>query len=336
MAHRERLLDISHRIHAMAELSFQEHKSAALLKDVLQQDAYRLRAVEGMPTAFVAEAGSGGKTVAICLEYDALPVVGHACGHNIIAAAGFGAAMALRRLEDVRVLVVGCPAEEDGGGKVLLIDAGVFTGVDAALMVHPHSIERDAMATLALGEYRIVFDGVDPGAAVALVHVAIGQLRERLLANERIHGIAQGSDACAWTIRAETLEALAHLRDVLRNIVAGAALMTNCQWSMTATSPEYAELKTDKFLADSWRANANILGRDSLKMQSTDAYASTDMGNVSQVVRAIHPLLLIDEHCSIHQHAFARAAVSPDGDQAVIDGAILLAWTVIDFVAQSR
>jgi metal-dependent amidase/aminoacylase/carboxypeptidase family protein len=227
---------------------------------------------------------------------------------------------------------VGCPAEEDGGGKVLLIDAGVFESVDAALMMHPHSIERDAMATLALGEYRIVFSGGDGSSAVALTHMAIGQLRERLHEDERIHGITVDTSSCAWTIRAPSHHALVRLRDALAAIVEGAALMTGCVSHIVATSPEYAELRTDEMMAAMWRANATTLGRRCLPRQATDAYASTDMGNVSQVVPTIHPLVLVDEESTIHQHAFARAVVAARGDQAVMDGAVMLAWTVIDLV----
>lgn len=331
-AHSSELLDISHRIHALAELSFHEHESAALLRHALQAYGYDIADVEGMPTAFVATHGSGELTVAICLEYDALPEVGHACGHNIIAAAGLGAACALTEVEGVRTVIVGCPAEEDGGGKQLLIDRGVFGGVDAALMVHAHSIERDAMATLALGEYRIEFSGENACDALPLLHLGIGQLRERLQARERIHGIALGPTAAGWTIRAPTLGDLKRLRDALGEIVSGAAMMTASTFTVTSTSPEYAEVRTDSRMASFWRENAARLGRTSLPQQESDAYASTDMGNVSQVVPSIHPLLFIDETSTIHQRPFADAAVSPAGDRAVVDGATLLAWTVIDLV----
>jgi metal-dependent amidase/aminoacylase/carboxypeptidase family protein len=326
-------LNISHRIHAMAELSFEEVQSAALLRDELHADGFLVRDVPGLPTAFVAEHGSGDTSVAICLEYDALPGVGHACGHNVIAAAGIGAALALAQVDGIRVVVIGCPAEEDGGGKALLIEAGVFEDVDAAMMVHPHAIERDAMATLALGEYRIEFAGGDATAAIALVHLGIGQLRERLSANERVHGITLGDNACAWTIRAERLADLSALRRTLGDIATGAALMTDCTWSMVATSPEYADLLSDDVLTALWRANAQKLGRRSLPRQPGDPLASTDMGNVSHVVPSVHPLLAIGSDCSIHQREFATAAASPSGDEAVADGALLLAWTAIDFVA---
>jgi metal-dependent amidase/aminoacylase/carboxypeptidase family protein len=325
------LVDVSHRIHALAELSFQEHESSAVLRDALRKYGYDIADVDGMPTAFVASHGSGDLTVAICLEYDALPEVGHACGHNVIAAAGLGAAGALAEYDGVRTLVIGCPAEEDGGGKQLLIDRGVFDGVDAALMIHPHSIERDAMATLALGEYRIDFSGPCAEDAVSLLHLGVGQLRERMRSNERVHGIASSATSAGWTIRAETLEDLERLRDMLTAIVEGAALMTSSTFTMTPTSPEYADMRTDDILASLWRENALQLGRTSLPQQDTDAYASTDMGNVSHVVRSIHPLLLVDETSTIHQRAFVYASVSPAGDRAVIDGAILLAWAVIDF-----
>jgi metal-dependent amidase/aminoacylase/carboxypeptidase family protein len=325
------LTRISHRIHALAELSFAEYESAALLRSALNDLGYDIADVEGLPTAFVASRGDGDTTVAICLEYDALPGVGHACGHNIIAAAGVGAALALADHAGVRVLVVGCPAEEDGGGKVRLLEKGIFSDVDAALMIHPHSIERDAMATLACGEYRVEFTGDAADQAVTLMHLGIGQLRERLLAKERIHGIAIAPNVAAWTIRAETLDDLNRLRDALTAIVKGAALMTSCTWTMTSSSPEYADLRTDTELAEHWRANALRLGRHSLPQQPIDAYASTDMGNVSHVVRSIHPLVVVDEIATIHQPEFAKAAVSAAGDQAIVDAATLLAWTVIDF-----
>jgi metal-dependent amidase/aminoacylase/carboxypeptidase family protein len=318
----------------LAELSFDEHRSAALLRRVLQEAGYEVDDVNGMPTAFVASSGEGERTVAICLEYDALPRVGHACGHNVIAAAGVGAALALQDIAGVRVLVVGCPAEEDGGGKALLLERGVFDGVDAALMIHPHAIERDAMATLALGEYGIAFVDGDVESAVSLTHLAIGGLRERLGVRERIHGINTGGGSCGWTIRASTLSDLSRLRDALDAIAQGAALMTGSVATMTSTSPEYADLCSDDRLAALWRANAARLGRVSLPVQPEDPLASTDMGNVSHVVPSIHPLVFVGGGSTIHQHGFAKAAGGVSGDEAVIDGALMLAWTIIDFALQ--
>jgi amidohydrolase len=209
---REGLVDLSHRIHANPELSFEEERSAAWCADMLAEGGLSVDAgVCDLPTAFVATAGSGPLVIGICAEYDALPGVGHACGHNVIAAAAVGAGLALAPLADdlgITVKVFGTPAEEGGGGKILMLERGAFEGVHAAMMVHPAPNELDHMPCLAVSHVDVRFTGKEAHAsafpelgrnaadALTIAQTAIGLLRQHISSDARIHGIVtHGGDA---------------------------------------------------------------------------------------------------------------------------------------------
>ena len=356
-AAREQLLAISHRIHADPELGFEEHRAAQLLSTELEQHGFALeRGLAGMPTAFRATIGQGPLTVGICVEYDALPGIGHACGHNIIAAAGMTAALGLAPLVDqlgITLVVFGTPAEENGGGKILLLDDGAFDGVDLAMMVHPSNKEQARMHCLAIGELKVRFigknahasaapyEGVNAADAATLTQVAIGLLRQQLHPGDQIHGYVSHGGEAANVIPAETelvfnfrspkLETLDRLEQRIRACIEGAATATGCRFEAGSEAPPYSEFNTDGTLAALYQANAEALGRVFDHEDDTAPVGSTDMANVSRVVPAIHPMLDIDCGTAVnHQPEFAAHCISAPADRAAIEGGLSMAWTIID------
>ncbi|WOF24031.1 amidohydrolase [Microbacterium betulae] len=356
------LLGISRRLHAHPETAWREHASAALLAGELEARGFAVeRGAAGLPTAFVAEAGTGPVAVGLVAEYDALPGLGHACGHNVIAAAAVGAAGALAAVAGelgIRVRVIGSPAEEGGGGKIPLLDEGRFDDLALAMMVHPGPADAVYARPRAVAHVDVSYRGVTSHAgayphlgrnaadAFAVAQVAIGLLRQQLPPSVRVHGIVTEAGTApnaipdvakgSWYVRADTLGELAGVFERVRACFEAGALATGCEGELIETSPRYAEFRNDEQLAGLFAANAAALGRDMDLAEDGPrgmATASTDMGNVSQRVRAIHPYLGIDSTPAVnHQPAFADAAAGPAADRAVRDGAVLLAQTAIDAV----
>jgi amidohydrolase len=353
------LVDASHQIHAHPELCFEERFAHDLLTSLLEADGVRVeRGVHGMDTAFEARAGSEGPTIAVICEYDALPGIGHACGHNIIGTAGLGAGLAAAALAEElggRVVIMGTPAEEGGGGKVPFIEAGAFDDVDAAMMVHPAGADLTAMTTIAIQQLWVTYEGRAAHAAAfpwkgrnaldaaVLGYVNVAALRQHIRPDERVHGIfTEAGDkpnivpahtAAQWYVRSPTLPQLEDLKArVLTCLEAGAA-SAGCTMQHEWKDPAYADLVDNPALVDLYAANAGTLGRVYLHPSASDTpvVGSTDMGNVSHVVPSIHPTIKVaPSHVSIHTPEFTAYAASPDGDRAVIDGAKALAMTVVD------
>jgi amidohydrolase len=356
---RKTLLDLSHRIHAHPELAFEEERAAGWCADVLDRAGFAVKGgVCDLPTAFIARTGSGPLHVAICAEYDCLPGIGHACGHNVIAAMSCGAGIAAARVADdvgLTVSVVGTPAEESGGGKVLLLERGAFAGVHAAIMVHPAPVDAVEPPTLAWSHFDVRYTGksahasafpehgINAADALTVAQTAIGLLRQHIRQTDRIHGIVtDGGDApnvvpahaaATYIVRARTLEDLGDIRaKVLRCFEAG-ALATGATLAVAPSGPPYAEVQHDPALAALYRRNAEALGRSfpDLGILLERAAASTDMGNVSHALPSIHPLIGIGSLPALnHQPEFAAHCVTAAADQAVADGALALAWTAID------
>ena len=359
-AQRELIVGISHALHADPETGWSEHRSAALLVDALRTLGMDVTTgVAGLPTAFVASAGSGSRRIALVAEYDALAGLGHACGHNVIAAAAVGAASALIPLIealDLTVTVVGTPAEEGGGGKILLLDAGVFDDIELAMMVHPGPTDAGYARPLAVAHFDVAYQGheshasafptlgINAADAFTVAQVAIGLLRQQLPTTVRVHGVVReagtapnaipGHSRGSWYVRAESLEQLDHAFERVVACFRAGALATGCAVEIEETSPRYSEFHNDEQLLASFAANAAARGRDMDLREERPAgmnTASTDMGNVSRVLRAIHPYLGIDSLPAVnHQSAFADAAARPPADLAAVDGAVLMAQTVID------
>lgn len=359
-AARAEILAVSHALHAHPEPAWEEHASADLLCGVLAESGFLIRrGIGGLPTAFVATTGSGPRSVALVAEYDALPGLGHACGHNIIAAAAVGAALALAPVADelgLEVRVIGTPAEEGGGGKIVLLEAGVFDGLDVALMIHPGPDDAGWARPRAVAHFDVEYTGTESHAAAypelgvnaadafTIAQVAIGLLRQQLPDDVRVHGIVREAGTAPnaiparsvgnWYLRAADLEQLDALFPRITACFEAGALATGCGLRITETSGRYSEFRNDEALLGLFAANARELGRDldleELRPAGMNT-ASTDMGNVSRVTRAIHPYLGIDAGLAVnHQAAFAAAAATPSADRAALDGAVLLAQTVVD------
>jgi amidohydrolase len=358
------LLAISHAIHANPELGFEEHKAAATLTGAVEQAGLAIqRGAYGLPTAFAAEFGEAARPrVAILAEYDALPGIGHACGHNLIATAAIGAVLALAKLERLpgRVVLLGTPAEEGGGGKELMARVGAFEGVDAAMMVHPAGVDAVTTPTLAIGSVRACYcgkaahasamphEGINALDGLVTAYQAIAQLRQHIRQSERIHGIiTDGGQAPnivperaegQFYVRAADAHALAALKARVAACFRAGAEASGATLEAVWSDVDYLELHTNWPLADAWQANAERLGRRILRPEELPAgwAGSTDMGNVSQRVPAIHPLIAASPpEVVIHNPAFARWAGSDRGDKAALDGAKTLAMTALDFLCDA-
>ncbi len=357
------LVALSNRLHDDPELGWQEHRSSAAVAGLLSAHGFAIeQPYLGLDTAFRATLGSGPFTVGFLAEYDALPGLGHACGHNLISAMSAGGALALAAVADdagLTVEVIGTPAEEGGGGKIVLLDRGAFRELDLALMAHPAPVDVAEARPFAVAHWHVRYDGraahaaaypergINANDAFIVAQTAIALLRQQLPAGVRVHGVqTRGGEAPnaipertegRWYVRAETMEQLLETETrVLRCFEAG-ALATGAELTVTPESERYAEMRTDVEAQEYYRANAIRLGRDFDvdPDAATMNRASTDMGNVSQIVNAIHPYIGVGGAASNHQPAFAEACVGPLAEQALRDGATALAWTALD-VALAR
>jgi amidohydrolase len=362
-AMREELLALSHAIHGEPELALEEFKAAhRLTKAVESHGIATQREVFGLKTAYAAEFGKdSGPTIAILSEYDALPGIGHACGHNIIATAGLGAAMALSKLNGRlpgRVRYLGTPAEERYGGKELMAREGAFDRADAAMMIHPSNLNLITMPCIAICDVTAIFHGRAAHAsavpyrglnaldAVVTSYQSIAQLRQHIRNTDRIHGIITEGGlaanivperaACRFYVRAADANELFALKARVHACFEAGALATGCRAEITWGETNYLDLKTNWPMAESYQRNGEALGLEFFPLKDLPAgYAgSTDMGNVSHRLPSIHPCLGVAPlNVIIHNAEFARHAVSPKGDQAVIDGAKSMAMTVLDLMA---
>ncbi|MEN3584461.1 M20 family metallopeptidase [Streptomyces sp. ZYX-F-203] len=357
--HRATLLDLSRRLHGHPETAFVEHRAAAWCAEVLGDGGFTVTApAYGLETAFEATLGEGPLTVALVCEYDALPDLGHACGHNLIAAAGIGAALALASVADelgLRVRVLGTPAEERGAGKALMLDAGAFEGVDAAMMVHPCPFDMSDFRSFALGTLSVTYtgraahpslnphEGRNAADALTVAQVAIGLLRQQLPPQWRVHGVTTEAGSAPnaiphraraeYELRALAAEDLAELRERVEACFRAGALATGCEVRLERPEPDYLDFRGDRELIRLWEANARALGRP--EPVERPPFACTDMGNVSHVVPSIHPVLDISGGtCGPHEAAFAEAAASPTGERAMLDGATAMAWTAADLAGE--
>ena len=353
---RDELVALSHRIHANPELGFEEEQACGWLCELLDGAGLEVeRGVGDLPTAFAARAGSGPLHVVVCAEYDALPAVGHACGHNVIAAMAAGAGLALARVADdagLRVTVLGTPAEEGGGGKILLLQRGAFDGAHAAMMVHPSPYEQPEMPIIAVNHLEVTYtgkeahasaypsEGVNAADALVVAQTAIGLLRQHLRPGDRVHGIVtKGGDAAnvvpahttgAWMVRAATLAQLEDVQAKVTRCFEAGALATGATLELSEDKDPYSEMRHDHELSALYQRNAEALGRTFLDRVDRGA-GSTDMGNVSLALPSIHPTIGIDALPAVnHQPEFTAACATPAADQAVFDGAVAMAWTAID------
>jgi amidohydrolase len=357
--HLPELIALSHSVHATPELCYEEVRSSHAVAEALRAGGMSVtEGVYDIPTALESRAGHGALVVAVCAEYDALPDVGHACGHNIIAASAVGAGLALAAVADhidLEVRLLGTPAEEGGGGKILMLDRGAFDGVHAAMMVHPWPTERLTGACLAVAHFDVHFCGKEAHASAApwqgvnaldamtIAQVALGLLRQQLPPGDQVHGIITHGGGAANVIpaavtgrfmaRSRTIDGLFALEARVRACFEAGALASGCTVRYEKLSPDYSHMEADPDLVAAYRVNAQSLGR-SFEADDADTPLptfSTDMANVSLAVPTIHPLIRIETGGAVnHQHEFAAACITPSADAAVRDGALALAWTAID------
>src|SRR5579884_3865003 len=338
------LVELSHTVHAHPELAFEEVRSSAWVAEALAGAGFEVESgVADLATAFVATAGAGPLTVGICAEYDALPGIGHACGHNVIAAAAVGAGMALAPLADdlgITVKVFGTPAEEGGGGKIIMLERGVFDGVHAAMMVHPAPADLVQMDCLAVDHVDVHYRGkeahasafpergVNAADALTVAQVAIGLLRQHFRHRNKVPAIVtKGGEApnivpahttAKYYLHPSTLEELREFEPKVMRCFEAGAVATGCTVDVEHMSPVYSEFDPDRRLLE------------------TDAMGggSTDMANVSLAIPAIHPMLGIDSLPAVnHQPEFTAACVTAAADRAIVDGAVGMAWTVADIAS---
>lgn len=358
------LIALSRRIHASPELGYEEVQASTWLAETLDGAGFAVqRGICGLPTAFRATKGSGPLHIALCAEYDALPGIGHACGHNVIAAMSTGAAIAAAAVADgvgLTISVIGTPAEEvlRTGGKILLLDRGGFDGVHASMMAHPAPWDVALWPIVAASFFEVRYtgkaahaaafpdQGINAADALTIAQTSIGLLRQQLRQSDRVHGIVTGGGdafniipahaSADYAVRARTLDGLNDVYEkVIRCFEAG-ALATGATLEIVGGDKPFAHMEDDLDMAGFYQANAEALGRTfPLPAGPSPATTiSTDMGNVSLVMPSIHPAISLDSLPAVpHQPEFAAAAITPAAELAVYDGALSLAWTAIDIAS---
>ena len=354
------LRELALKLHANPEVGFEEVKAAGWLTDFLAAEGFEIKkGICEMPTAFEASYGSGRPAIGFLAEYDALPEIGHACGHNIIATSSIGAALGVKAVLDSldgSILVVGTPAEEVYGGKALMADRGYFRQLDAAMLVHPDNADIATAQALACQTLEVEFigkpahaaarpeAGVNALEAMLLSFAAINSMRQHIRSSARIHGIITDGgqavnvvpehSACSMLVRARDDDYLDELKERVLNCFVGAATATGAELRYEWDEARYATMRNNMPMARLFQENMKPLKRNPLLIESRDAFGSTDMGNVSHVVPSIQPYVSIAMGVPIHTHEFAAAAASEEGMRGMLDAAKAMAMTAIDLMAE--
>ncbi len=349
------LIDVSRRIHENPELAMQERQASALLADRLEGHGFQVeRSAAGLETAFRATWGEGPITIACICEYDALPEMGHACGHNLIATAGLGAAYGLKAAlspSEVRLLVMGTPAEEGKGGKVIMLERGAFEGVDVALMAHPSPADIDMPPMYGVDHIEVEYRGQSAHASFApemgvnaldglvIAYQAIAQLRQHIRRDSRIHGIITygGSApnvvpdraAGSFLVRALRPAYLEELKGKVQRCFEAGAAASGATLDVRWDPHPYAPMRSNSALAAAYRGNAESLGRTFLNVR-LDSTGSSDMGNVSQAIPSIHPMFGIGAGAFNHTPAFTEVCATDAAHAAMVQTAQALAMTGVD------
>ena len=359
-ARRQQLSELSLKIHANPELGFHETKAASWLTQYLMENGFAIeQGICGLPTAFRGSYGQGKPVIAILAEYDALPKLGHACGHNLIAGCAVGAGVASKPAIDQfggSILVIGTPSEEIRGGKAIMAERKAFNNLDIAMMAHPgvhNTVTTQALACQAL---EVEFFGkaahaaAQPEAGINALEAmlqsfaAINSLRQHIKSKARIHGIitdggeaaniVPAHSAATFLVRAEDEVYLEELKQRVINCFMGAATASGARLEYRWGNIRYVPVRNNLTLARLFRQNMQSLGRKVKPPATSHAFGSTDMGNVSQLVPSIHPFVAIaSEEVLVHSPQFASAAASEAGIQGLLDAAKALAMTVTDLVA---
>ena len=353
------LVSISHQLHAKPETNFEEHFAHQILTDYIADSKVKVtRKAFDLDTAFdVRIKGGSGPTVAVLCEYDALPGIGHACGHNIIATAGLGAGLALSAIAEQcggNLVLMGTPAEEGGGGKIEMARKGAFAGIDAAMMIHPADADLARMNAIAIQNLFVKFHGLAAHAAVSphkgknaldaavLGYMNVAALRQHILPTERIHGIFTNSGEkpnivpreteMDWYVRSPTIETLQPLKERVAKCLEGGAMAADCTVTFDWKKNTFADLVDNVPLLESYIRNASQFGRKmTTEFLPGTGGGSTDMGNISYLTPSIHPMIAVaPEGVSLHTPEFADFATNDDATRAILDGAKIMAMTAID------
>ena len=359
------LQDLSQWMYENPEIAFEEYETSARMVEALRDGGFDVEyPAYGLDTAFAARVGSAGPEVIICAEMDALPEVGHACGHNIIATAAIGAGLAIAPIAEelgIRVTVLGTPAEEHLGGKVDLISAGAFEGAAASMMIHPSTKDVVDPEFLSVVHLDLEFRGKSSHAssspelginaldAAVQAYVNVSTLRQQLEDSDRVHGIITYGGAApniipahtsmAWYIRGTSDERLDEIYPRVIACFEAAALATGCTFEVSQSGHRYSAMNNNELMVELYQANSRDLGRDINRLADLprETSGSTDMGNVSQVVPSIHPMLDLNCYPTVnHQPEFAAHTTTDDGKAAIRDGAMAMAWTIIDLAEGNR
>lgn len=358
----QQLGELSLKIHSSPELGFQEVKATGWLAQYLEENGFSVeQGICELPTAFSGKYGEGEPVIGILAEYDALPGLGHACGHNLIAASAAGAGVASRQAVDRfggTVMIIGTPAEELYGGKVIMAERGAFDNLDMAMMVHPGVCDVAVTQALACQALEVEFfgeaahaaarpeAGVNALEAMMQSFAGINSLRQHIREKARIHGIiTDGGEAANivpahsagnFLVRADDYCYLDELKQKVLNCFIGAATASGARLGYRWGEVCYAPLRSNLTLARLFRRNMQSLGRKVRLSNPAKTFGSTDMGNVSQLVPSIHPEVAIAaEEVLAHSPQFAMAAISEAGKCGLLDAAKAMAMTIVDLVADS-
>ncbi|MDP6161807.1 MAG: M20 family metallopeptidase [Acidimicrobiales bacterium] len=353
----EELIAVSHAIHENPELGYEEHFAHEQLTKVLIDKGLDVhKSAYEIDTAFEATAGKAGPVVALLCEYDALPGIGHACGHNIIAAAGIGAGLAASTLAETfngQLRILGTPAEEGGGGKVRMLNRGAFESVEAVLMIHPADADLPNISSLAVQQLKATYTGKAAHAAAApekginaldgavLGYMGVAALRQHIAPDERLHGIFTNGGQKAnivperaestWYARSSTMDRLEVLKIRLVETLNGGAKSAGCEIQIEWVNEPYAEVLDNTPILDAYMKNSELIGRVVKAPIGDGVVGSTDLGNVSHVVPSIHPMVKVaPEGTAIHTIDFEKCAKSEEADKGLLDSAKAMAMTVID------
>jgi amidohydrolase len=357
-AARAELLDLSRRIHSSPEPAFEEHRAAVWCAEILAAHGYAVELPAGRLATAIRAVRAGGRggsgpRIGILAEYDALPGLGHGCGHNTMAASGVGAAIALAAVADElpgEIVFLGTPAEERGSGKQFMIEDGLFDGLDAALLFHPCDRNHVDIAPLASVDAEVVFTGLQSHAAsspwdgrnaldaIVLLFASIGLWRQQLRPAARVHGIILEGGTAAniipdrtvgrFMVRSDDDGEFRAMQDRFRQLCEAAALASDTTVEVTFSGGSRT-MRTNRVLAGLWVANA--AARGIADEGQDESYGSTDMTNVSWVCPSIHPDLAIAPFPTPgHSILFRDAAVSPEADETVLSAATLIAQTAYD------
>ena len=356
---KQQLIQLSLNIHDNPELGFKEEKASAWLTSYLEDNGFHVeRGIAGLPTAFRATYGQGRPKIALLAEYDALPKIGHGCGHNIIGVSAAGAAVASKSVIDKlggSIVVMGTPGEESFGGKIDMVKAGAFKEIDVAMLVHPEVRNMPTEEALACSSLEVEFfgrpahaasqphKGINALDAMILAFTSINSLRQHIRGDARIHGIitdggeapniVPAHSAAVFLVRALDNDYLAELKDKVLNCFAGASVASGARLEYSWRDRTYAPLTSNMTLVELFKQNLESLGRQVETCDPRLGLGSTDMGNVSQVVPSIHPTIAIaPREVLIHTPEFAAATVSEAGHSGLLDAAKAMAMTVADIL----